>query len=84
MRFDLVRQRQLLKESEKGRQAGRLRGSIFFQRAILRVGGSPPIGLIEFPVELQLQFRLQPQIQLCLRLVVAGRAGWEESNLVVN
>lgn len=56
MRFDLVWQRQL---PLKGRQAGRQQ--LFFRAtvAILRVGGSPPIGLIEFPVELQLQFRLR-------------------------
>lgn len=58
MRFDLVWRRQ----QHAGRQQLLFRATV----AILRVGGSPPIGLIEFPVELQLQFRLRHQ--LCLRL----------------
>lgn len=63
MRFDLVWRRQL---PSAGRQAGRQQLLFRATVAILRVGGSPPIGLIEFPVELQLQFRLRHQ--LCLRL----------------
>lgn len=62
MRFDLVRQRQL---PSVGRQAAAsFSGNCGNPSS--RWWVRPPIGLIEFPVELQLQFRLRHR--LCLRL----------------